>query len=66
MQLDKVQQTVKKYGPTPVGDSCDFWNGKEKQRNEQKYSSMHLHGRILMHNLGGGSSDATDRPGCIA
>jgi hypothetical protein len=57
---------VKKYGTTGVGDSCDFWNGKEKQRNEQKYSSMHLHDRGLMHNFGCGSSDATDRTGCIA
>jgi hypothetical protein len=64
--LDKVQQTVNKYGTTRVVGSCDFWNGKENQRNDQKYSSLHLHGRILMHSLGGGSSDATDRPGCIA
>jgi hypothetical protein len=61
-----VQQTVKKYGTTRVDDSCGFWNGKEKQRNEQKYSSMHLPGGGLMYNFDCGSSDATDRTGSIA
>jgi hypothetical protein len=63
--VDKLQQLAKKYGTTCIGNRCGLQNGKEKRRTEQKCSFMHLPGGGLMHNFGCGSSDTTDRTGCI-